>query len=266
MKPRILVLHASGINRDQEAARACELAGGAPEIVHINRLRGPSADRRLADYQMLVVAGGFSYGDALGAGRRLALDLSLDLRDDLAAFVERGRPILGICNGFQALLKAGLLPNHQSPKSKIQNPKSQIQNATLTHNASGHFECRWVTLLPNPASPCVFTRSLTEPIFCPVAHGEGRFVSQAPLPPELVSLRYAGEDGSVAGGAYPANPNGSFDDVAGICNPGGTILGLMPHPEDHVLPWQHPRWTRDEAGRPGLPLFEAGIRYAAEVG
>jgi phosphoribosylformylglycinamidine synthase len=256
MKPKIIILHASGINRDHEAAWACELAGGEPEIAHINQLRGPAANRRLSDYHMLVVAGGFSYGDALGAGKRLALDLTLDLRDDLAEFVEQGKPILGICNGFQALIKANLLPN----------PLADVPTATLTHNRRGQFECRWVTLLPNPDAPCVFTQSLTEPIYCPVAHGEGCFVSGSDLPAEQVALRYANGDGTPASGQYPANPNGSVDDIAGVCNAGGTILGLMPHPEDHIVPWQHPRWTRGEQGCLGLPLFEAGIRYAAEVG
>lgn len=264
MKPKVLILHASGINRDQEAARACALAGGAPEIVHINQLRGRDRDRGLADYQMLVLAGGFSYGDALGAGKRLALDLALDLRDDLAAFVERRKPILGICNGFQALVKANLLPDPaRFAHSATLAPHT---SATLTNNASGRFECRWVTLLPNHAAPCVFTSTLTEPIACPVAHGEGRFVGEARLPEAQIALRYAGAEGAPAGDAYPANPNGSFADIAGVCDPGGTILGLMPHPEDHVVAWQHPRWTRGERGRSGLPLFEAGIRYAAEVG
>lgn len=257
MKPKILILHASGINRDYEAAWACELAGGQPEIVHINQLRGASPSRRLKDYQMLIVAGGFSYGDALGAGKRLALDLSLDLSDDLAAFVDSSKPILGICNGFQALIKAKLLPD---PHLKAQN------TATLTHNAGEHFECRWITLLPNPYSPCIFTQTLTDPIYCPVAHGEGRFVSAGQFPDHQIALQYANGDDRLAEGAYPANPNGSTGDIAGVCNETGTILGLMPHPEDHIVGWQHPRWTRGEQGCLGLPLFEAGIRYAAEVG
>jgi phosphoribosylformylglycinamidine synthase len=251
MKPKVLILHASGINRDNEAAWACELAGGAPEIVHINRLRQRSASLRLDSYQMLIIAGGFSYGDALGAGKLLALDLTLDLGDDLAAFIEKGKPILGICNGFQALVKANLLPDPQS--------QAAVPPATLSYNEQGKFECRWVTLLPNPGSPCIFTRSLAEPIYCPVAHGEGRFISSMALPPSQIALRYAGA-------TYPANPNGSMGQVAGITNPTGTILGLMPHPEDHIVFWQHPRWTRGERGCLGLPLFEAGIRYAAEVG
>ncbi|RMF02359.1 MAG: phosphoribosylformylglycinamidine synthase subunit PurQ [Chloroflexi bacterium] len=248
MKPNVLILHASGTNRDHEAAWAVELAGGAPEIVHINQLRVGA--KKLADFQMMIVAGGFSYGDALGAGRRLALDLTLDLAEDLAAFVAAGKPVLGICNGFQALVKAGLLPDPQL--------ETGANTVTLTHNRRELFECRWVTLEPNPNSPCVFTRNLLEPIYCPVAHGEGRFATAANLPPAQVALRYGGSD-------YPANPNGSVDDIAGICNPSGTILGLMPHPEDHIVPWQHPRWTRGEAGRLGLPLFEAGVQYAANI-
>lgn len=247
-KPKILILHASGTNRDHEAAWACELAGGQPEIVHINQMRDTPSVKKLSGYQMLVVAGGFSYGDALGAGKRLALNLTLGLEDDLTRFIEQGKPVLGICNGFQALVKAGLLPNLQTD-----------QTTTLTHNQRGHFECRWVTLTHNPASPCVFTRTLTEPIYCPVAHGEGRFVANNNLPDSTIALRYEGE-------GYPANPNGSVDNIAGICNQSGTILGLMPHPEDHIVPWQHPRWTRGERGQLGLPLFEAGVKYAAEVG
>jgi phosphoribosylformylglycinamidine synthase len=250
MKPNILILHASGTNRDHEAAWACELAGGAPEIVHINQLRQRA--KRLADYHMLVIAGGFSYGDALGAGRRLALDLTLDLSADLTAFIAAGKPILGICNGFQALVKAGLLPNPHLDTAD-DNP------VTLTHNQHRLFECRWVTLLPNPASPCVFTRDLPEPIYCPVAHGEGRLAVKSDLPDSAIALSYSGSD-------YPANPNGSVRDIAGICNETGTIMGLMPHPEDHLVPWQHPRWTRGESGQLGLPLFAAGVRYAAQVG
>jgi len=259
MKPKILILHASGINRDHEAAWACELAGGTPEIIHINQLRGSQPSHRLVDYQMLVVAGGFSYGDALGAGSRLALDLNLDLHAELAAFVERGRPILGICNGFQALVKANLLPDPQTGRGGG-------RTTTLTGNSGGRFECRWVTLVANGSSPCIFTQTLTEPIYCPVAHGEGRFISRDKLPEAQIALRYAAADGAPAGGQYPLNPNGSDDDIAGITNAGGTILGLMPHPEDHIAPWQHPRWSRGESGRLGQPLFEAGIRYAAEVG
>jgi phosphoribosylformylglycinamidine synthase subunit PurQ / glutaminase len=252
MTVKVIVLHASGTNRDREAAWACELAGGEPEIVHVNQLAG--GRRALAGYGMLVLPGGFSYGAALGAGKLLGLTLRLQFQEALADFIASGRPVLGICNGFQALVKAGVLPG--GPQ----------QQATLTFNAAARFECRWVTLLPDPTSHCLFTRGLQEPVDCPVAHGEGRFIS-----PNLaglaekgqIALRYGDAGGGPAGESYPANPNGSAGDIAGVCNAAGNVLGLMPHPEDHIVAWQNPRWTRGERGRLGLPLFANGIRFAS---
>jgi phosphoribosylformylglycinamidine synthase len=272
MKPKVLILHATGTNRDREAAWACELAGGLPEIVHINQLI--AGERRLLDYHMLVLPGGFSYGDDLGAGKLWAVALRHRLAEEVAAFVAARRPILGICNGFQALVKAGLLPgdghNLGAPQvwSTDFNPPSNgsAQTATLTRNDSAQFECRWVYLQPQAGSPCVFTRGLTEPIYCPVAHGEGKFVARdAETLAEIearggVALRYVDESGYRA--EYPWNPNGSQANIAGICNPSGTILGLMPHPEDHLLPQQHPHFHRGQRGRPGLPLFQNGVKYA----
>jgi len=284
-RPRVLILHATGTNRDREAAWACELAGGAPEIVHVNQLR--DGVRRLRDYQMLVLPGGFSYGDALGAGRLWAVDLRHILWQEIQEFIEAGKPVLGICNGFQALVKAGWLPGlwledwkvgelegwvnfHPSSFPSSPSPQRMEQQlVTLTYNASGRFECRWVWLEPNPDSPCVFTRGLRERIYCPVAHGEGRFVPRDEAVLEAlqsrgqIALTYVAPDGGRA--TYPHNPNGSVADVAGICNAQGTVLGLMPHPEDHIVPWQHPRWTRGEGGGLGLALFENGIKYAAEL-
>ena len=253
-RPDVLILHAPGTNRDQEAAWAVEQAGGHPEIVHINQLR--AGERHLTDYAMVILPGGFSYGDALGAGRRWALGLTAYVQDALATFIADGRPVLGICNGFQALVKAGLLPGWSEKETP----------ATLTHNASGRFECRWVTLLPEPNSRCLFTRDLTEPILCPVAHGEGRFVARSPevvrqLEREgQVVLRYGRPDGTLANGAYPANPNGSIADIAGICNREGNVLGLMPHPEDAIWRHQLPQWTRGNQKPLGLTLFENAIR------
>ncbi|MCS7177980.1 MAG: phosphoribosylformylglycinamidine synthase I [Anaerolineae bacterium] len=259
---RVLILHATGTNRDRETAWACEAAGGEPEIVHVNQLlRG---ERRLANYHMLILPGGFSYGDALGAGRLWAVDLRHLLGEEIQTFIESGRPVLGICNGFQALVKAGWLPG-----PPFTGEGGDHQAVTLTYNASGHFECRWVWLQANPSSPCVFTRGLSEPIYCPVAHGEGRFVPrdeatlQALQSHGLIALTYVAPDGGPA--RYPWNPNGSVADVAGICNLQGNVLGLMPHPEDHIVPWQHPRWMRGESGGLGLALFAAGIHYAASL-
>ncbi len=258
--PRVLILHAAGTNRDHDAALACELAGGAPEIVHVNQLL--SGERRFSDYHMLVLPGGFSYGDDLGAGTLWALDLRRRFDDALRRFIAQGRPALGICNGFQALVKAGLLPG----AAFTPQPPAGVRVVTLARNARAHFECRWVYLLPNPASPSLFTRGLTEPIYCPVAHGEGRvaFTDDAARAAlwrgGLAALTYADAAGAPAG--YPGAPNGSDLNIAALCSPAGNVLGLMPHPENHVFPWQHPRWARGERGMSGLRLFENGIRYA----
>ncbi len=256
MLPRVLILHADGTNRDQEAALAFELAGAQPEIVHLNQLR--AGERRWADYQILALPGGFSYADTLGAGRLLALDLKTYFADATREFIAHGKPVIGICNGFQALVKASLLPWPEREPC-----------ATLTFNAQGRFECRWVTLAPQ-SQTCLWTRGLAEPIQCPVAHGEGNFilrdtaVLQALRANDQVALVYAHPNGTPAQGEYPLNPNGSLADIAGVCNPQGNVLGLMPHPEDHILPHQHPRWTRGERGMMGLRLFENGVRYAAQ--
>lgn len=260
MKPRVLILHADGTNRDLEAAQAFELAGATPEIVHLNQLR--AREKQWNDYQVLAIPGGFSYADTLGAGRLLALDLKSFFAEQVRAFIDSGNPVIGICNGFQALVKSGLLPD---PTSNLQLPTS-----TLAFNASGHFECRWVTLAPQ-SQKCVWTRGLGESIQCPVAHGEGNFVlSDAVMLDTLrandqITLTYSRADGTPAQGNYPFNPNGSVADIAGICNPQGNVLGLMPHPEDHIYSYQHPRWTRGKPGGLGLPLFENGVRYATQL-
>ncbi|MCS6909669.1 MAG: phosphoribosylformylglycinamidine synthase I [Anaerolineales bacterium] len=256
MPPRALILHATGTNRDHDVAHALELAGAQPEIVPLNALRERRAS--ILRYQLLVIPGGFSYADALGAGRLLGLDLKTYFAEEVRAFIESGRPVLGICNGFQALVKSGFLPGlnalHNTPY------------ATLTFNASGRFECRWVTLTPR-SMKCLWTRNLREPLYCPVAHGEGNFtLANAALLADLhandqIALIYANADGSPAGEQYPANPNGSIADIAGVCNPQGNVLGLMPHPENHILAHQHPRFTRGERGGLGLELFRNGVRY-----
>jgi len=256
-QPQVLILHATGTNRDAEAAAAVEQAGGQPVIVHVNELRQQPA--RLHDFQMLILPGGFSYGDALGAGRLMASDLRWLFQDEMARFIGAGKPVLGICNGFQALVKSGWLPGP---------PEAGIQ-ATLTRNGSNHFECRWVWLEPNSESHCVFTKALADRIYCPVAHGEGRFVPRDDALLEQlqtggrVALTYVSPDGSPA--KYPFNPNGSVANIAGICNEQGNVLGLMPHPEDHVISQQHPRWTRGEQGELGLALFVQGVRYAGQL-
>lgn len=263
--PRVLILRAPGINRDRDAALACQLAGGVPERIHINRLAAGSV--RLADYAMLVIPGGFSYGDHLGAGKLLAVDLIHRLGEPLHRFIADGRPVIGICNGFQVLVKAGVLPGLPPASGE----PASAPRVTLTENESTRFECRWVRLAPAAGSRCRFLEGIERPIETPVAHGEGRFVVDDPATLEtlraqgLVALRYVGEDGAPA--SYPANPNGSLDAIAGICNPQGNVLGLMPHPENAVLPHQHPRWSREprRAEGDGLIVFRNAVRYAAAL-
>lgn len=257
----ILILHAAGTNRDAEAARACELAGAAADIVHINQLRRGA--RGMADYAALLIPGGFTYGDALGAGTRMALDLQLFLADELRTFVASGKPVLGICNGFQVLVKAGLLPGIQNAESRIRNAEYGTRVVTLTENASGKFECRWVHLAVNRSAKAGFLAQINDLIFCPVAHGEGNFqvkdeATLATLEENgLVAFRYVDAQGARADGRYPLNPNGSIRDIAGLCNAEGNVVGLMPHPEDHIVPIQNPLGGD---GRLGLALFTALVR------
>ena len=260
MKPKALVLQAHGTNRDIDVMEALSLAGADPVGVPLNELR---ANKTLfQDFQLLIVPGGFSYADALGAGKLLALDLASYFEEAIQSFVDSGKPVIGICNGFQALVKSGILPFGNGEKGEAA--------ATLTFNAQGHFECRWVTLKP-VSQKCIWTKGLDEWITCPIAHGEGNFQTSDLFPlasfmeQDQIALSYVCADGSPARGEYPANPNGSIRDIAGICNPQGNVLGLMPHPENHIHAWQHPRYTRGEGGQSGLTLFENGVKYAIQI-
>ncbi len=264
--PRVLVMRAAGINCDEETAAACALAGGKPERVHVNRLA--AGDCNLLDYAGLIIPGGFSYGDHLGAGKLLAVDLVHRLREPLRRFVADGRPVLGICNGFQVLVKAGLLPGDDAGE---QPGPTARQVVTLTDNSSGHYECRWITLVPDPQSPCIFTRGLEKPFNLPVGHGEGRLVAAADVLDRVenrhqVAVRYANANGLPAQ-AYPQNPNGSARAIAGLCNRSGTVFGLMPHPDRAFLPQLHPDWVRNRrrAEGDGLPIFRNMMQYAREL-
>ncbi|MFD3166578.1 phosphoribosylformylglycinamidine synthase I [Herpetosiphon sp. NSE202] len=254
---KVLVLRAPGINCDAEAAEALELAGATAERVHVNRLAEGSV--QLADYGMLLIPGGFAYGDHLGAGRMLAVDLIYRLREDLSRFVADGRPVLGICNGFQVLVKTGLLPS------------DTVGQATLIDNASGNYECRWIKLGLNSASPCIFTQGLSGTLDLPVGHGEGRFLTDQATFEKLqannqIVVQYLDQAGQPTMD-YPANPNGALHGIAGICNPAGNVFGLMPHPDRAFLPQHHPQWRRrglDKEG-PGMAIFRNGVRAMALV-
>jgi phosphoribosylformylglycinamidine synthase len=266
MNPKALVLQAHGSNRDFDVMDALTLAGADAVGIPLNELR--MSKSLLSDFQLLVVPGGFSYADALGAGKLLALDLASYFAEEISAFVSSGKPVIGICNGFQALVKSGILPG-ESPSPSGRGARGEGKT-TLTFNAEGHFECRWINMMP-VSQTCIWTKRLDEHITCPIAHGEGNFqASDASLINTLasqdqVALTYIYSDGSPANGDYPANPNGSLLDIAGICNPQGNVLGLMPHPENHIHVWQNPRHTRGEKGNSGLALFENGVKYAAQI-
>lgn len=248
---RVLILRAPGTNCDHETAHAFSLAGGAPERLHLNRvLEAPDS---LKAFQILCVPGGFSYGDDLAAGRVLAARMRRELGDPLREFRDRGGLILGICNGFQALLQTGLL---------IEPGADGQKRATLALNTSGRFIDRWVHLRLTPGV-CKFL-DREETITLPIAHGEGNFIAREEgLLGELesegrISVRYAAAPGE----SKVDNPNGSMGDVAGICDATGQVFALMPHPERHLSPYQHPTWTRRQAQPAegdGLRIFKTAV-------
>lgn len=217
-KVKALVLRGPGSNCDHETEFALSKAGAEARRVHVNRLLDPQReDQRLGHYDLLVIPGGFTYADDIAAGRVLANKLRFHLKGELDAFIAAGKPVLGICNGFQILLDLGLLN------------VTETRSASLTFNDSGRFECRWSRLKVNKKSPCRFLEGLDDEVVYPVAHGEGKFVTTA----ESLSALESGERVVFRYGSseYPENPNGSHGDIAGICDSTGLILGLMPHPE-----------------------------------
>ena len=262
-RPGVCVLRTAGTNCDMETAFAFEKAGGRPELVHINRLI--SRERSLREFAILAFPGGFTYGDDIAAGKVFANEVRHKLTDELRTFIADGRLIIGICNGFQILVKAGLLPGNQRLE----------QEATLSINDSARFEDRWVHLRRpsggsgGQRSVCVWTRDLPEVIYLPVAHGEGKFIaSDASLLKRLnragqVVFRYCDAEGKPV--QYPGNPNGSQEAIAGICDATGRILGLMPHPERHMDSLQHPRQEgRINAPGDGLRIIKNGVAYACK--
>ncbi len=254
-----LVLTGYGLNCDHETAHAFALAGADADRVHINSLIDGSAS--IDAYQVLAFVGGFSWGDDHGAGVIQAVRMRTHLGEGLVEFVEKGGLILGICNGFQTLVNMGLLPGLDDDYRR--------RCVSLLGNDSGNFRNDWVTLKVNPESPCVFTKGLDLLEF-PVRHGEGKFFTDPDTLNRIFEsrqavLRYALADGSPAGGRFPENPNGSLEDIAGICDPTGRIFGLMPHPEAYNHPANHPQWTweKEIARRRGLsfvPPRELGTR------
>ena len=256
----VLVLRAAGINCDYESVHAFETAGAdRVDHIHVNNFIAGRTD--LSEYNILVLSGGFSYGDDISGGKVLANELRYKLLEDVDAFVDAGKLVLGICNGFQVLMKMGLLPQTQ--------PGVRKQEATVFYNDSGKFECRWVYLERNPDSPCVFTRDMPETIYVPVAHAEGKVIAESKKVLKHlrdaghVALRYTNPHNGNGAVSYPWSPNGSIDAIAGLCDETGRIFGLMPHPERYIHHTHHPRWTREPSDREpdGLYIFKNAVQY-----
>lgn len=256
---KVIVLRAAGTNCNEETAFAFKHFGAEVDQVHIKRL--VTRECSLSDYHILAIPGGFSYGDDIASGRILANELRISLADDIKRFILGGRLMIGICNGFQIMVKAGILPGPLKNNAH--------QDVTLTLNDSAKFEARWVRLKTGGKSP--WTRGLENIISLPVAHGEGKFVARDHAflkrleSNGQVALRYCDAQGNP--GEYPVNPNGSMGDIAGICDNSGQILGLMPHPERFFRFTQSPSWTRLEKTSEygdGAKIFENGVRYVRE--
>lgn len=259
-KVKVCVIRTAGTNCDKETAFAFSKAGAEAELAHINNFI--AAKSNLSDYQILALPGGFSYGDDIASGKVFANELRCKLADELKKFIADGKLIIGICNGFQILVKSGLLPGGLE------------QEASLIINDSAKFEDRWVYLrrqkTEGRGQKCVWTKNLPEVIYLPVAHGEGKFIvkDKAVLnrlkKNKQIIFQYCDAKGKLSG--YPDNPNGALENIAGICDTTGRVFGLMPHPERHISVYQHPRWSnsKNKTGD-GLIIFKNGVEYAQKI-
>jgi phosphoribosylformylglycinamidine synthase I len=258
-KVRAVVLRAAGVNCDEETQYGLQLAGAHADRIHINRVIENL--NLLDDYQILVFPGGFSYGDDVSAGKILANQIIHHVSDALKKFIEDGKLVLGICNGFQVLVKTGILPG-------MDEAGGRNQLVTITGNDNGKFEDRWVYLQPG-SDRCVFTEPGRR-IYLPIAHGEGKVVTkdahvlEALKSGQYVAFRYVDRNGNE--GPFPVNPNGSMGSIAGLTDSTGRVLGLMPHPERHIHRTQHPHWSRlQDDGKPdGRTIFENAVKYVKQ--
>jgi len=275
MSVRAIILTGYGLNCDYETDFALRKVGAETDLVHINELigaKGSDSEISLSDYHILVFGGGFAWADDHGAGVLLATKMKYNLGDEIEKFIDDGKLVLGICNGFQSLVNFGLLPAF--------NENYQERRVALTCNDSGNFIDTWVNLKINGEAPCVFTKGISS-LELPVRHGEGKFYAseddiQRLIENNQITAFYADEKGNPAHGHWPRNPNGSLYDIAGICDPTGRIFGLMPHPEAFHHFTNHPDWTRkkDEAIRKGekiesedgdgLLIFKNAVEYFKE--
>ena len=261
-KVKALVITGFGLNCEKETTAAFEYVGAEVSMVHLNDLI--AGKRSLKEFQILAFIGGFSFGDHLGAGTVFANRVHFRLHDELKEFIAAGKLIIGICNGFQTISRLGIVP--------ALNGNYFVQQAALAHNDSGVFRDDWCVLRANPASPCVFTKGIDQ-IRLPLRHGEGKFVADPATLKQiesknLVVFRYANADGSLAE-EFPANPNGSLNSIAGICDETGRVFGLMPHPEAFLSPYNSPTWTADQLKGElpkegdGVAIFRNAVEYLA---
>jgi phosphoribosylformylglycinamidine synthase len=262
-EPRVLILTGLGLNCEAETEAAFAMAGARPEKVHLLDLLDGSATRKLADYPLLAFIGGFAFGDHLGAGAVFANKIRWRLYDDLLAFIEKGGLALGICNGFQTMVRLGLLPGLDRD---FKTPR-----ATLAPNDRPGYRDAWVTLGFDLASPCVWTRGIRT-MELPSRHGEGKFITSSSIAERLdaehlVVARYLAPDGAPTT-TWPFNPNGSAGAVAGVCDPSGRLFGLMPHPDAYLYPFHHPQWSKRKLATAlpregdGMRLFRNGVEAA----
>lgn len=259
MTPKVLVLTGYGINCDIETRHAFKIAGADAERVHLTDLI--NGTRQLSEFHILALPGGFSFGDDIASGKVLANMIKYNLGEQVQEFIRAGKLIIGICNGFQAMVKMGLLPGFDGDYT--------TQEVTLTFNDSGRFEDRWVHLRSNLMSKCVFTKGI-ESIYLPVRHGEGKFVVKNPgvlarlKKDNNIVFQYTDGKGDLTG--YPHNPNGSVENIAGICDSTGRVFGMMPHPEAYQHRTNHPRWTREELPEEGagVAIFRNAVEYVLE--
>jgi len=269
MKPKVLVLSGYGINCEKETKFAFEHVGAEAEIVHINDLI--SKEKNLEDFHILAFPGGFSYGDDTGSGNALANKIRLNLWDELKKFIDSGKLVIGICNGFQALTNLGLLP--------ALNKNYGDRKAALTFNNSTRYECRWIDLKQN-SNKCIFTKNISS-LRCPVAHGEGKFFVDFETLEELkkndqIVFSYTKPNGENANGEFPHNPNGALEDIAAICDETGRVLGMMPHPERAIFMGNFPdfqllkeKTKREEKEipeyyEPAVTIFQNAVNYVNE--
>jgi len=265
MKPKVILITGYGINSEEETAVCFNWAGAETEIVHINDLI--SGEKKLDQYQILVLPGGFSYADDTGSGNAVANKLRNNMEEEVLKFAQEDKLVIGICNGFQMLANLGLTP-------AIDNKYGERQ-AALMHNNTARLQCRWVKV-KNHSSKCVWTKDI-DLLRLPISHGEGNFYADQAthkkmLENDQIVFRYVMPDGSTANGHFPENPNGAMDDIAGICDPSGRILGLMPHPERNNSFTNEENWTLEkekiirsggvlpEKGA-GLKIFENAVQY-----